>query len=422
MNQTPILTAVAGIGGFGSAHHAYLHQLEKEGLVKVVATCDPRVETLGAVMEKEEFARRGIAAYADFETMLAAHGENLGLVTVAAPIGLHAPMHRACVERGIACYLEKPPTLDPEELEAMIAADETARFRTQVGFNYIYQPERIELKRRILSGEFGKLRRVISDALWPRSLGYFSRNNWAGRLFLGDSILLDSCCGNAISHHLQNILYFGGTDSLEATASPARVEAELYRAHPIEGTDTVFARGVLESGVEFRIANSHAVEPGQHVTREWLICDKAEILIRINTGIIIRHEGGAVEEIPVGYPGLDDNFRLYIDYIRGERPRPVTLLSDCRGFVRLNALLYLASKRITTVEPPFMVEMTHNENTTCCISGIDSALAAMVAEGALPSEQKVPWSAPGGSATPEELGSPRETLRRIQAEGTVPSA
>lgn len=417
MSQTPILTAVAGIGGFGAAHHSHLHLLEKEGLVKVVAACDPRVDALGSVLEAEAFAQRGIATYADFETMLANHGADLGLVTIAAPIGLHAPMHRACVERGLPCYLEKPPTLDPQELEAMIATDEAARFRTNVGFNYLYQPARIELKRRILSGEFGPLRRVVSDALWPRSLGYFSRNNWAGRLFLGDAILLDSCCGNAISHHLQNILYFGGTGSQDATATPARVEAELYRAHPIEGTDTVFARGVLESGVEFRIANSHAVKPESHCTREWLICEKAEILINVGTGITIRHEGGRTEEIPVGYPVLADNFRAYVEYLQGQRPRPVTLLADCRGFVQLNALLYLAAGRITTVKAPAMAEIVHGGGTTCVISGVDSALATLVADGSLPSEQNLPWSAPGGSATPEEIGSLRECLRKIQAAG-----
>ena len=51
-------------------------------------------------------------------------------------------MHKAIVARGLACYLEKPPTLWPDELAQMIATDADARFATNVGFNFTIEPAR----------------------------------------------------------------------------------------------------------------------------------------------------------------------------------------------------------------------------------------------------------------------------------------
>jgi predicted dehydrogenase len=101
--------------------------------------------------------------------MMHAHGEALDGVDIVSPIRFHSDRHRACVERGIACYLEKPPTLDPEELERMIATEAKAIRSTQVGFNHIGQAWRQRLRARVLPGEFGRLRRVSFKGVWRRS-------------------------------------------------------------------------------------------------------------------------------------------------------------------------------------------------------------------------------------------------------------
>ncbi|HWL50856.1 MAG TPA: Gfo/Idh/MocA family oxidoreductase [Chthoniobacteraceae bacterium] len=427
MTKTPLLVAVAGIGGFGRAHNEALRTLEKTGLVKVVAACDPQLERLGDLVRDLELKERGVRMYTDFDEMLATHQDELRLVTIAAPIRFHGTMHRACVERGIACYLEKPPTLDPEELEAMIEADARAREAAQVGFNYIYQPYRLALKERLLSGEFGAVLQVASEACWPRPLRYYGRNNWAGRLLLDDYILLDSCCGNAISHHLQNILFFAGDEGLFSWATPAFVESELYRANAIEGTDTIFARGVFSNGVNFRVANTHATEA--MLTREWIVCEKATIEISMHLskgrGVKITWKDGRVEEQPITAPLLKENFELYCDYLLGKRERPVTLLKDCRGFVQLNALFYLAAERITTLSAPLVEERetVHAGHPTSqrSIPGIVETVATMIATGEFPSEQGLSWGVRGGSASIEELGHLREVLQRLALETATPA-
>jgi len=421
MSQLPLRIAIAGIGGFGSAHHQNLLSLEENGVCKVVATCDPKAAELEAIQQKYRFAERGVAVYTDFTAMLDAHQGGFDLVTLATPIGLHAPMHRACVERGLACYLEKPPTLDPEELEAMIRTDNEAAQAgraTQVGYNYIYLPHRQELKRRILAGEFGRLQRVSFYGMWPRSRSYYTRNNWAGRLLLGDTILLDSCCGNAMSHHLHNILFFGGLEGQHCWGHPRAVEAELYRANPIEGTDTVFARGELENGVEFRIAAGHPCDQPSSSTLEILTCEEAEIEIDSGARTLkIRHRNGRLEESEAAPPILKENFALYGRYLGGKEERPPTLLSDCRGFVALNALLYLATDGIATVPAPHAAEIPvpgNDGDRVYVIHGLCDIGRRMIDTGEFPSEQGcVAWARPGGRATADALGELRPKLLQL---------
>lgn len=339
---------VGGIGGFGAAHHEALWALEREGVLRVAASCDPRAASLEDSCRKFEFAERGVAVTSTFEEMLD-HG--CDWATVAAPIPAHAPLHRLCVERGVPCYLEKPPTLDPVELEEMIALDQRASRRTQVGFCYTYEPERLALKTRLLAGEFGPLRRVSLRGAWCRSEEYYARSPWAGRLMQGDTLVLDSCLGNAISHHVQNVLFFAGADSLGTWGECRSVEAMLLRANAIEGADTVFLRGESSGGIELRIALTHACE-ALYDTEERIECERAVIRITPYETISITHADGREEVLPIGKRDLlMENMRHFASYVRGDSETIFCDLADCRPFVTLHALAYLSSSRITTVRP-----------------------------------------------------------------------
>ena len=411
MNKSCLRVAVVGIGGFGYAHHLALIDLEKAGLVKVVATCDPRAAWLVEEQLRYRFKDRGVAVYADFPSLLAAHGNRLDFVSIVSPMLFHAEQHRACVENGIACYLEKPPTLDPNELEQMIAVERGARFATQVGFNFISQPWRQALKKRLIAGEFGTVRRVGFKGLWRRSQAYFGRNSWAGSLLVGDSIVTDSCCGNAMAHFLHNLLFHAGTGSLMSWASPQSVQAELYRANRIEGADTVFAKGVLDNGVEFHIAVTHACEPFlSHV--ELIQCDRAEIEIREEGPFTIRYEDGTFEVGMAPSGSLRENLQKYWEYLTGRQRRPSTLLEDCRAFVQLNALFYIAAGKIKKLRPPHAEakRVDDDPKDTFCVPGIEQVCGDFLRLGQFPSQSDLPWGAAGGRAFIGQLPELRRAL------------
>lgn len=417
----PTLVGVAGIGGWANAHHEALWALEKAGVLRVVGACDPAAANLGEVCARFGFQARGVQVFESFEAMLDAIGGAQPWVSVAAPIPVHAAMHRACVERGLACYLEKPPTLDPAELEEMISTDLRGEFRTQVGFNHIAQPQRLELKRRLLAGDFGRLQRVSFLGAWKRGSRYFTRSPWVGRLLLEGRPFMDSCLGNAMAHHVHNLLFFAGRDHLYSWADCAALASEFYRANAIEGPDTVFAKGQLTGGVEMRLALTHACA-GADLSEEVLECELATILISPMEGIEISWKDGRRERVPLpsDFP-LQGNLGAFVAYLRGDSPRPSTLLEDCRPVVRVNAMAFAAARRVNAISPEWLSRSeSSSDEFSLAIVGIVGNLRELVEDGQFPSESACPWGHPGGQAVPAELSGLVTRLHEIAAASLPP--
>lgn len=415
--------AVFGLGGFAGAHHDAVRRLEADGELRLVATCDPAPDAFRERCAALEFRRRKVRVFRDWRELLAQCGGQLDLVTIPTPVPLHAPMHRACVEGGIPVYLEKPPTLALAELDAMIATDRAARRATQVGFNFIIDPLRWALKRRLLAGEFGRFERVSVLGLWPRGTAYYGRAAWPGRLAMDGRLVLDSPMGNAMAHYVHNALFWAGP-RLEAWAEVRAVAAELYRAHAIEGVDTAFVRAELADGVELRLAMSHACAHGD-VLEERIACSAAEILYRPDPAApggwearITWRDGRESMLRQPALPWLDENLRLYAAYLRGEAARPLTRLEDSRPFVLLNGLAYVAAPRIRAVGGRHVARVPGRGggNEFVEIGGLAAAARAFAEGGLFPAAARVPWAVPGGRAEVADIGR-LETCVRQQAWG-----
>ena len=414
----PVATAVIGLGGFAGSHHAALRRLEERGVARLAATCDPRPDAFADKMAEWQFEPRGVRLFDDWQVMLDTCAHSLDLVTIPTPIPLHAAMHRACVERGLPVYLEKPPTLWWEELEQMIAVDEQAARQTNVGFNWIVDPQRQALKEQLLTGAFGRLRRVSVYGYWPRPASYYQRNNWAARLLLDGRPVLDSPTGNALAHLLHNTLFWAGSKPW-SWATPESVRAELYRANAIEGFDTVFATARLTGDVELRLAMTHACPTTSQA--EIIECDHARITYHAGAWV----DGQATQRAEIAWADgrhetlvdrthadyMTANLAAYIDYLHGTAARPMTTLADSRPLVWFNNLLYLASGTITTVDA------RHLGATDAQVTTIDQVIEAgdeLLASGRLPSEQERPWARAGGEASCyDDLPRLRELLTRL---------
>jgi predicted dehydrogenase len=391
--------AIAGLGGFARAHHEALSILKEEGVAELIATCDPRATPeVGTEIETQ-----GVAFYPDFIEMLDASRDELDFVTVPTPIPLHAPMHRASVERGLGVYLEKPPTLDWQELESMIEVDKTAPFATQVGFNFIVETPRQQLKARLLAGEFGALRLVGFLGCWPRSTSYFQRAGWAGKLQVGGKLILDSCVGNAMAHYVHNVLFWCGTGGVLSWGEVSEIEAELYRAHAIGSFDTVFARGNA-GGTEIHIGATHAASDTQW-QQEWLECEKANIRAIASGAYRIEWHDGHLETTESNVPGqlLARNIAHYTRYLTGQELRPLTTLADSRPFVQFNDLLFIAAKKIVDVPTKYVNRKITSADELVAISQIEDHLQRFGLNGLLPSECGIPWAQPGGTAVASDI-------------------
>ena len=417
--SSPPRIAVTGVGGYSRHHHLTLQRLEAAGLCRVVATCDPAGHAAQPENAELRVAERGVRVYPDFPAMLEGIAGAADAVTLPTPIHLHAPMHRACVERGLPVYLEKPPTLWWEELEEMIAMDARAVRPTEVGFNFTTEPARQALKARLVAGEFGALKAAAFWGSWPRPASYFTRNAWAGKLFVPGSPvpLLDSCAGNAMGHFVQNLLFWAGT-SQAGFAAIRDVRACLYRAHAIVGADTVFAEARTETGVTLRFGGTHASGPPkeEHVESVW--CERARWRYVTGRECEIIWTDGRREHFDLRAEGdwQERNFRLYFKYLAGEPAAPVNSLASCRTFVAFNDLLYGATPGIMPVAGE-QVETTGDEvhGVYRAIRGIVPALRNFAEEGHWPDAANYGWAREPGVAHAADLPLVAVKLRALAA-------
>lgn len=418
MSIAPLRVGIIGMGGFAGAHHQALLKLESLRQSRLVCACDPRAEAFAEQQAKWNFAERGVRVFTDYREMLEACGAELDMLVIPTPITLHAEMHRAGVERGIPVYLEKPPTLDPDELEAMIACDAQAKKTTLVSFNFIIEKPRQSLKARLLAGEFGGLREARLHVRWPRATSYFTRNDWAGRLRGDDGrLILDSCMGNAMAHFVHNLLYWAGTDGQMEWAELQQVRAELYRAHRIEGADTFFVQASTTGGVALRLALTHACTADTCQVEE-LHCDEAVIRYVVGSHYEIRHVNGTVEreQLPP-FDSVVDNHLAYYRYLRGETDRPATRLVDSRPFVHINNLAYVSAGEITTFPAELTTTKRNPQDNADYhdVEGLAAALTDFLEKGIWPSSGQFGRTAATRLATPVDVAATHAIVERMAA-------
>ncbi len=418
-----IRVGIIGMGGFAGSHQLAVKLLEETGVCRLVCSCDPDLNKFADKMSEWEYQRRGVKVFDNHLAMLDACAGELDMVAIPTPVPLHAPMHCACVGRGLAVYLEKPPTLNYQELDEMLVVEQRAGKLTQVGFNYIAENARRRVKQRVVAGEFGALREVGYRGLWARSTSYFERARWAGRLLLDGRLVLDSGMGNAMAHHVHNILFWGGLHDVMDWGQVEWAEAELYRAHAIQGMDTAFVRAGLAGGVRLTAVLSHACW-NKADRQEWLVCDNARITWTPSEGYQIAWNDGRRETIPPEPVTLKENLRAYYAYLRGEEARPLTRLEDARPFVQLCDLVYVAAGRINQVSPKYVQRkiLPEEQAESLQIDGLSQAADRFIQNGEWPSRQGLPWAGPGGQAAVGELPRLRATVERMAAEAGAAGA
>jgi predicted dehydrogenase len=388
----PLRLAIIGTGGFAAEHQRAALQLEEQGLLRLVATCDPNPAAFQGEAAAWRLHDRSVQVFDDYRCMLEQCRGRVDLVAVPTPITLHAEMHQAGVEAGLAVYLEKPPTLDAVEFEQMCTTERRAARATLVGMNFMLEPERQRLKERLVAGEFGRLQQVCFLGLWPRSDRYFRRNDWAARLMIGRRLVLDSCFGNAMAHFVHALFSWAGADRPEARAGLLRARARLDRAHDIDGADTFRVEAVTTAGTTMRFAQTHATRAASRQL-ETLCCERATIRYEVGRQAEVVWHDGRREQTALHYPDVVyDNYVAYCGYLRGERGRPATTIEDCRGFVQLNALAYISSGQIFNLAPRRVERHRQSDGEELLsVAGLDDELSAFAEQGQAPQLAGLPW-------------------------------
>ena len=159
--------------------------------------------------------------------------------------------------------------------------------------------------------------------MFPRGESYYRRNNWAGRVTTewGERVF-DSPLNNATAHYLHNMLYVLGP-TRETSATPAWLEAELYRANDIENYDTAALRCRTTCGAEVLFYTTHAA-PERHRPGVPLRVRARGRRVRPRPAADSSSRGSTTGTVrDYGQPELDRNEKIWqsIDAVR-TRPPP----------------------------------------------------------------------------------------------------
>ena len=389
MNGGDIEVALVGMGGYGII---YLRNLlrDQHGM-RLIATADTdpsRCELLGEVQ------KRNIPVYPTLEALLAEKKPDL--VVLSTPLQLHAEQVITCVEHGCHVLCEKPVASDPSQVQRMITARDKAKKLVAIGYQWSFSDAIQNLKKDILSGRFGKPKKLRTSVLWPRGEQYFKRNDWAGRIRNPQGrLVLDSPVNNGCAHFLHNMFFVLGHE-MHASDKPKIVTAELYRAHKIENYDTAVIRCSTHGGAELIFIASHATQLLQE-PRLMYEFERATIRYGGEVGAQVVAELLDGSKIEYGEPlesTSDAKLRDVCDAIRENRPVACGLEVSASQ----NTCMFAAQQSMPTITdfPKGMV-VTEGEygHRITYVKNLETVLNACYESFLLPTELHLDWAKAG---------------------------
>ncbi len=249
-----VTVALVALGGYGNFYLKHLFEEQSEHGCRLVAGIDPDPR---GCQYLDRFEAESIPIYTDLGAFY--RERHADLVVIAAPPHLHAPFTVTALRHGSNVLCEKPLAPTIQEAREMMTAEASSGCFVAIGYQWSFSPAIQALKADVMAGRLGRPRRLRTKVLWPRTRSYYHRNNWAGRIKTGDGRwVLDSPASNATAHYLHNCFYVLGA-TVESSAMPVDVVAELYRANPIENYDTAAIRCHTGEGIEILYYAAHPV-------------------------------------------------------------------------------------------------------------------------------------------------------------------
>jgi predicted dehydrogenase len=384
--------ALVGIGGYGSIYVSAL--LDAAGRATdhtFAAAVDPSPTLCDRL---EELRGRQIPIYPNMAAMY--EQQRPELVVISSPFHLHASQTIEALSHGSHVLCEKPMCVGVRQAEQMRGARDRASRHVAIGYQWSFSPAIQRLKADIRAGVFGRAKQMKTIVLWPRDETYYSRNRWAGKQHddQGNPVY-DSPVSNACAHYLHNMLYILGGEP-DRSAVPARVTAELYRAHPIENYDTAALRCWTAEGVEILFVVSHATRQshGPELRYEF---EKATVTFAEHRGgeIVAHFADGTTRSYGSPWESSDTG-KLWatLRAIRAETP-PLCGIEASVAQTQVTAAAQ-ESMAAPVVFPGALVRVEGEPGTRkTWVDGLEQVLSESYVAGRLPSEMGVAWAKAG---------------------------
>lgn len=394
----PVKFGIVGIGGYAKTYHEALAKLTQQEAGQLVAVAEWNHELFST--ELKQLSADGVKIFKNYAEMLSQCSAALDFIGLPVGIHWHAPMTLQALRAGCHVICEKPVAATIQDVDAMIRERDAQQKMVLIGYQEIYSPSIRLIKQRVAAGQLGKVKSIKVKAGWPRPWSYYARNNWAGKLQVNSSWVLDGPANNALAHYINNMLFVASPDS-ERAAIPITVQAELYRANDIESYDTVSLRAELDTGAKMLFVASHASDMtfDPEMTLE---CEHATVIRKFQNGeTVIKYFDGRQELCD------DENintrqvvFQTAVSLFNGQR-RPYCSLEIARSHTRCINGMHESCPNITSVpaneiftKATKMVPDAPNDENFNVIRGIDEMIEAAYRDEKLFSELDVSWTKP----------------------------
>lgn len=191
---------------------------------KITAVCDISKENLERAQEWT-----GATGYTDYKEMI--DKEDLDLVVINLPHGLHGEATRYCAEKKVNILLEKPMGISTQDCQNMIDACNENGVMLWVGHPQKYVPTHVFAKSLIDSGELGEL----VSCSETRNGEYFSENR--PRWFINKKTSGGGIMINLGAHALDKLKFFSGSTIESITGS-----VHLHEGSDCEDSAQAFVR------------------------------------------------------------------------------------------------------------------------------------------------------------------------------------
>ncbi|NDK56310.1 Gfo/Idh/MocA family protein [Pontibacter fetidus] len=161
--------AIIGCGRIARRHAEHIQNNGK--LVAVCDTDNAKSEGLGAQFQA--------ASYSSADEMLQAQQNNIDVVAVCSPNGLHAQHTIQALRAGCHVLCEKPMAINVHDCGEMIKEAERANKRLFIVKQNRYNPPVAAVKHVIDEGRLGRIYSVQLNCFWNRNEAYYA-NSWKG--------------------------------------------------------------------------------------------------------------------------------------------------------------------------------------------------------------------------------------------------
>ena len=240
--------AIVGAGIISSFH---AEAIARHDQAELIAICD--IELDKAKKLGDDFSVK--KTYADYEEMF--KEEEIDVVSVCVPSGLHAEVTIAAAKAGINVLCEKPLDILPDKMTEMINICREKKVKLGVVYQRRTLEAAIKTRAAIQEGKLGKL--VLGDAYlkYYRSPEYYESAGWRGTWELdGGGALM-----NQGVHGVDLIQWMvGDVESVFAYAAP------LVRDIEVEDTAVITLK--YKNGAFGVIQSTTSVYPGQETRFE----------------------------------------------------------------------------------------------------------------------------------------------------------